>query len=409
MTKNLVVAVAAIAMLTQCGLLVDQTARLWTDSVEIAVYVEEYNALDHGFRVELEFLENPPRELGIRTDTPDLVIAEQLASRTIRPLLGDLTQFVSEEMSAELYTDALELGRSVDGVFAIPLSFNLPMVVFYRDSGLVDAERFAVTPDELRQIGGSFNDSIGERFVRMGFSPRWDTQFLTVMAMLRGAEFRETAPHQVAWNQAAMVDTVAELRAWLTETNGGINAVEAFEATYLYDPSLKLLETGRIGAVFATSDEFYEIPESRRSGFSFAWLWDGEVVPVLGSIRYAAVPAEAANTRAAEHFLSWLFDPDVQRELIRAAPEKRVRSFGFAGGVSTLPEVNLTGLSFRYRSLLGAVPQADRLSFPSVLPTYWRELSEDVIEPWMSRAAAAEEAPSDLLELVNAWLLTRGE
>jgi hypothetical protein len=86
-----------------------------------------------------------------------------------------------------------------------------------------------------------------------------------------------------------------------------------------------------------------------------------------------------------------------------------MRSFGFAGGFSSLPQVNLDSLAFRYDSLMGALPQAGSLDFPHILPTYWTELSEEVIEPWMSRAVQTESPPTRLAELVDAWLLTRGE
>lgn len=409
MTRALLAGI--VVLLSGCGFLTNPTTRLWTDSVEVAVYVENYNAADNPYRVEVEFLEDPPRELAIRTDPPDVVIAGQLASATVRPFLGDLSRLLEGSALSpdSFYAELLDLGRFGDEQRALPLSFNLPLIMFHRERGLVNPARFGVTPSEMQEIGGDYNDSVGERFVRMGFSPRWDPRFLVALAQLRGAAFRETAPHEMRWHDPSVAAVLEETNTWIVETNGGAEAENEFESRYLYDPFLKLLSSGRIGAMYATSREYYEIPESQRRQFAYSWLWDGTKIPVLGTVLYAGIPTDAANRRGADHFVRWLLDPAVQAELIRTAPQKRIRSFGFAGGFSSLPHVNLNVLAFRYESLIGALPQPELLAFPHVLPTYWDELSEEVIEPWMNRAVQSDSPPTLLADLVDAWLLTRGE
>lgn len=398
-----------VLCLSGCSLLSDPAVRVWTDNPAIAVYVEDYNAGGGPYRVEIEFLEDPARDLAITADHPDVVIARQLASRTVRPFLQDLSRLTApESLGVErFYERLLALGHDGERRFALPVSFNLPLVLFPAEGPGRSA--FALTLDELREATASFNDVVGERYVRMGFSPRWDPAFLTVAARLHGAAFRETASHEVDWNSAGVDRAVDELRSWVAETNGGSETEDRFERRYLYDPFLKLLSTGRIGAVYSRSDYYFSLPEARREDYSFAWLWDGKRIPVLGTILYAAVPEGSSNRRGAVHFLRWLFDPDVQRGLIEGAPLKKIGSFGFAGGFSSLPAVNTDSIALRYLDLLGALPQEDLLDFPRVLPTYWDELAAEVIDPWMNRAIATEAEVAELSDLVDAWLLTRGE
>jgi hypothetical protein len=406
--RLLAVLIATIAIVA-CDLLVEPTVRLWTDNPEVAMYVEDYNAGDHPYRVELEFLENPPRELSIRTDHPDVVVAHQLSSHTVRPFLQDLDRLLDTVDRQSFYQELLSLGNDGERQFALPVSFNLPLVLFNPLVGLVEETIFAITPQELQDVAAGHNETAGDRFIRMGFSPRWDPRFLTATAFVYGTEFIETAPHQVRWRGAPMNRALEMLRRWVLETNGGAAAENAFQDQYLYDPLLKLLLTGRIGAKYATSAEFFGMAGPRRDELAFAWLWDEEQVPVLGSAVYAGIPTGATNRRGAGHFLEWLFDPAVQDHLLRTAPIKRVTSFGIAGGFSSLIEVNTESIVLRYPELLGALPEAALLSFPNVLPTYWDELADEVVDPWMKKAVARESAATSLSELLDAWLLTRGE
>ena len=84
--------------------------------------------------------------------------------------------------------------------------------------------------EELKASSATFNKAKGKVFSRMGFSPRWEPEFLILVAELMGADFTTASP--LSWNSKSLRDAYSFLRSWSAESNGGIEAENDFNFKY---------------------------------------------------------------------------------------------------------------------------------------------------------------------------------
>jgi hypothetical protein len=106
----------------------------------------------------------------------------------------------------------------------------------------------------------------------MGFSPQWDPEILYIKAVLLGADFHETAQGQLAWNEEHLRDAVKYIRTWMLDVNGGPGREQEFTDKYLYDPSYKLIDSGRIAFYYTTLRDFFGIPAEKRKEIDYRWI-----------------------------------------------------------------------------------------------------------------------------------------
>lgn len=389
-----------------------ETVELWTDQPLLALYTELYNASRGAGKVKLLYRADVAEAVLTEGGTPDVVIGKGLANRNLAPYVRELNNLGSDSLET-IYPDLLELGRYDGTLRFLPLSFDLPAVQFV-ETTLPEAAVPLISVEELRDRGSEFNSVESERYVRMGFSPLWDERFLLAWAQMEGTSFTEIEELRVAWDQADLEEMVEAGVAWRSEINGGGEAAAAFSERYLYDPPEKLLRRGRIGFYYTTAGSFLSRPDEANRGMSIRWLHKDGLVPVLPEIVYAAIPDRARYRRSAIEFLRWLTDPGVQRRVMETALDRRLDSFGFLGGFSSLPRVNRQTLTEVYPALLGWIPPADRLAFPAQTPLNWSAVEEKVVGPWLREAirlrSAGEprEPDTELDDAIDQWYRARG-
>ncbi len=68
--------------------------------------------------------------------------------------------------------------------------------------------------------------------------------------------------------------------------------------------------------------------------------------------------------------------------LMEKARFKRIRSFGFAGGFSALPEINERDIPLMHTEIAGKVPPEKYLRIPSPLPIDWKKMKNEVLLPY---------------------------
>lgn len=389
-----------------------ETIELWTDQPLLALYTELYNASEGAGKVKLLYRADVAEAVLTEGGTPDVVIGKGLANRNLAPYVRELSNLGSDSLGA-VYPRLLELGRFDGTLRFLPLSFDLPAVQFL-ETTLPEAAIPLISVEELRAKGREFNSVESDRYVRMGFSPLWDERFLLAWAQMEGTSFTEIEELRVAWDQAALEQLLEAGVSWRSEINGGGEAAAAFAERYLYDPPEKLLRRGRIGFYYTTAGAFLSRPDEANRGMSIRWLQEGGAVPVLPEIIYAAIPDRARYRRSAFEFLRWLTDPEVQRRVIETALDRRLDSFGFLGGFSSLPDVNRQILTDIYPALLGWIPPAERLDFPAQTPLNWSAVEEEVVGPWLREAirlrstGEPREPDTDLDDAIDQWYRARG-
>ncbi len=401
----LAIAAACTVALTQCSRADTSIVRIGTDRAELTAYVSYLNARQDDIRVELVYLEDPGEALERRTP-PDLLIGSYLSCPSLLQQFEPLDDLFTDGPldAAAFYSGLLDLGALEGRRYVLPISFNIPAVVFRQD-GEAGGPGLVLSLEEMRRGSVEYNEMGDNGFVRIGYSPLWSDEFLLVTAGLRGVSFRANPDCGLLWDGRAVGDAVSHLRQWVRVDNQSVEYQAAFEATYMYDPPLNLLRDGRILYMLVYSDQLVGIPEPRLEGLDFRWLAHGDSIPVREDVLYAGIPATAQNKPGARAVLALLLSPALQNKLIERsfATQMDGKVFGIGGGFSSLREVTERGYPNHYQQLIGHTPPADFLAFPAPLPRNWPDIRESLVKPWLREQVSAEgQEGADLSELLSA-------
>jgi ABC-type glycerol-3-phosphate transport system substrate-binding protein len=378
--------VAASALgLSSCDMPGPRPASIWTDVPEFALYAELFNASQSRYRVDVSWKGDLADAVRTSSQAPDLVIGRYLKSSGVRDrfqaldyLFGELT--VNQ---AAFYPSLLALGNTGGRQLLLPVSFDLPAIVFSSDSPANAKGRFLLGLSDLEAESAAWNQVKAGSFVRMGFSPRWDPDFLVTAAGALGASFREGRP--LAWNEGGLDQAVETLRAWSATTNTSATMEEDFQFKYLYTPAYKYIADKRALFAYMEASAFFLVPEEKRSGLDYRWYAENSLVPVPPTVAYAGIPRASRDKPAAEAFLKWFYRDESQKAMLESARKTRSieGSFGIAGGFSAVRSVTERIFPLYYSALVGHLPPADGLAVPAVLPADWPRLVNAVVSPWL--------------------------
>jgi len=397
------------ASAVSCGLLETPVAELRTDVPQMAIYAAAFNTAQNRYRINVMYEERVAESLDSRETKPALVIGRYLKNSLSRSYFQSLDHLFSELVinQSSFYPALLELGNTDGRQTLLPVSFNLPLIVFDRKYEQSMLDGFVLDIAELEKKGAELNKNGKSSFTNMGFGPRWSTEFLYSAMELLGAGFKEGTP--LKWNHGGLETGLAYVRAWSERANGSVAKEDEFQFKYLYLPEYASVEEGRIGYAAMNSADFFVVSEERRSSLSFRLLSKDGAVPVDEDIIYAGICRKGPGKQAAEAFLKWFYAEDTQRSILDEA--KRYRSiessFGIAGGFSSIRSVNEKLFPLYYPSLLGKMPPAHYLKPPNVLPALWPEIKRSIVLPFLLEATGPN-PPSDpnavLESRLQAWL-----
>jgi hypothetical protein len=362
-----------------------ETAILWTDRAEFALYAEYFNAGQDRYKVETRYFDSPARRLTDTKEHPDIVIGSWLKSASTRTLFRPLDGFFRNGVIPRegFYSRILQLGNIDNKQYLLPVSFNTPALIFSRNRSELLSNPFTIGFEEMKRAGREFNTEQGGVFTRMGFSPAWNDQFLFITAILFNVSFREAAP--LAWDAQALERSMTFVRDWIAETNSGIQAVEDFSFKYFYDPPAKLIFSDRILFAYMESNVLFTLMDDRRSDLDFRWIAENDTIPLIEGTVYYGIYKKGRAKKAADAFTRWFFQAETQRMLLEQCRNNRMleTSFGIGGGFSSLRHVTEQIFPQFYPILLGRMPPEDFLSPPNILPRNWTALKEKVILPYL--------------------------
>ena len=397
----------AIALLVSCEFVEPKVAVLWTDRPEFALYAELFNASQSRYKLEVFYREAPAQALVGAKEYPDLVVGSWLKSASTRALFRPLDYFFEELLLTEtaFYPKPLALGNIDGKQYLLPVSFNIPALIFSRENASLVPSPFTLSLDEVRELGKAHNEASAGSFTRMGFSPRWNDEFLFVAASLFGTSFREGSP--LAWDKGALDKAVTYLREWTTDANRDTTAEDDFEFKYLYDPPHKLASSGRILFAYITSADLFTVPDERRANLDFRWIAKDAAIPVTEGAAYLGVCKRGKARNASDAFVQFLYKEETQRRILEQSKRLRMNEsvFGIAGGFSALRAVNDEIFPLFYPGLLGHVPPAEYLSPPNILPKDWTTLKLRVVLPYLhDRVRVTDDAKVRSLEdRISEW------
>ncbi|MDR2536683.1 MAG: extracellular solute-binding protein [Treponema sp.] len=405
----LILPCVAVAFVVLWVLSESNTAVLWTDQPEFALYVESFNAAQDNYKIEFHYMEVAAQRLSILSgtaqETPDIVIGNWLKSATTRTLFKPLDSFFTKNKIAKaaFYPRLLNLGTIEEQQYLLPVSFNIPALVFTRANAQLLSNPFTIGFDEIKTLGKTYNVERNGIYSRMGFSPAWNDEFLYVTATLFNAAFREaeiareveTAPSvvpapsetagDVTWNPEALEEAITALRDWTQEVNTSIQAEDDFVFKYFYEPSAKLAMSGRILFTYMDSAGLFTLSQEQRSNLDFRWIAENNTIPVSEDTVYYGIYKRGKAKKAADAFTEWFFQAETQRQLLEISKKQRINEtyFGISNGFSAIRTVTEQIFPLFYPSLLGHMPPSAFLSPPNILPQNWSTLKAQVIIPYL--------------------------
>lgn len=390
MRKLLVSFTIIVFVFSSCVKSSDGIAVVWTDRVDFALYAEIFNAQSSEYKVVVKYKDNPADALINNEEKPDLVIGPWLKGQAARKNFDSLDFLLKKNMidAAAFYPDLLQLGSIEGKQLLLPVSFNLPTVIFNTTFESAIENPFLITPDDMRTHSSEYNKKSKGVYTRMGFSPRWDDDFLYAIAKGFHASFEE-ANNFFSWDNTSLDSAVRYIRAWTQEVNTSHTLEDEFKFNYLYDPPYTLVTGGRCLFWYLAGDDLFSLPIDKLKNIGFRWLSFNGKIPLQDDIIYAALCKDAQDAKAAAAFLQWFYTVDTQTALLERSRSMNVisKQFGLAGGFSSLMAVSEQIFPRYYPLLLAHLPRRNSFSVPHILPSNWPLLKEQILLPYLQEAS----------------------
>jgi len=406
-------------VLTSCS--DNENAIIWTDRPEFALYGEYFNSVQNQYKVSVRYTSFPCEELyngngKINGSVPDIIAASWLKNSLTGVYFNTLDNlFGSKNLSRSIfYPRLLAMGRIERKQYLLPVSFNIPALIFSKENeNLVLSNQFTTDFDEIKKLSAPHNMQQYGAFTRIGFSPLWDNNFLLTAAVLSGASFRESGgetPRSVsstpiAWEASALEQSMRFINNWTNEINSNSQADDDFTFKYFVEPKETLIKSRRILFSFIESDDLFILNEESKNHLDFRWIMDDNKLPVTDSSVYIGIPVKAKAKKAARAFIQWFFKIENQRRLLEYTRSIRINEniFGICGGFSALTSVTEQVYPVFYPELLGRMPPSENFTLLNILPSNWAIIKEQVVLPYLhDRARAVDVNP--LEKRLTDWL-----
>ena len=378
-----------ILMTAGCG--GRKTVRLLTDNLDSVPAVELFNRERNDFKVIVEYSDTPTEDLleGVQAD---IIIGKNLNSEIIAEKLAPL--------NLNLSTPDIYKPLCVDGTDKtarlLPLSFNLPIVVFPDKYSGTLSNPIIIDPEEIKLQGKKFNKSSNGAFVRLGFMPLRYDDFIYFTALDFNAGFA------VSGKVFSYDNDNIETCAWITDTNETTEMENNFQDKFGYIPDVKLLDDELI--LFSVTDlgGYFLLAEHDQKPLDFRYLAYDTCIPVKDPV-FIGIRRDSGRKRKAMIFIRWLTEPENQKKLLDYKISRHIDSFGFFGGFSSLNSVNEQFMTNYYPALLGRIPQEryfGKIDYTGLnLPIIKRQ----VIVPWF-RDFISGNTDKTLKDYYKEWL-----
>ena len=373
---------------------------IWTSCAEFAQYTELFNNTHPGSNAVIVYKENPAQELPPAKDElpPDIVIGSWLRTDKTQKQFKSLDYLFDRQTisSSMFYDQLLEAGKVRKTQYLLPVSFNLPAVIFADSNSDFITENYTLTLDQIKAAGLSYNEKNKKgSFSRIGFLPSANDDFLYLTTKLYGVDFREEKG-QIIWSDLRLRNAVSYDRDWINNTNGSAQEEQDFAYKYLFMPDYRQVTSGRTLLAYTTSDKMFGYMKSQELNIDYRWIIGDGFIPIEDSFLMTGIYAKAQNEQGATEFLTWFFDSENQKDILERKIEMNLNNemFGIADGFSAMRDVTEHILPIYYNQLLTNLPPAHLLKVPQKLPARWDSYKSVVVEPYLNAAITTDEKVS---------------
>ncbi len=384
-------------------------AVIWTDKIDFVSYCEVFNNSQNKYKVIVEYKENPADAIINASVQPDIVIGPWLKGKAARIHFSKINNLFGEDKikKTDFYPELLNLGNIAGNQYLLPISFNLPLIIFSAENkGLIE-NTFTISPDEIRNLSIKFNKLSKRSYSKMGFSPRWSEDFLYMTAKGFYASFEEEH-NFFSWNDKSLKNAVNYIRSWSKEVNSSSDAEDEFKFKYLYDSPFVFINGGRCLFYYVSSEELFSMPKDKLENIDFRWLSFNGKTPLKDDILYAGICNKAKNRKAAEAFFIWFYKEENQKQLLDRSNKMNlmISGFGLAGGFSAISSITEKVFPYYYPLLLSHLPQTNSIYAPHILPSNWPQLKNEILMPYLKDICSSKQKQAETLSLnkkITEW------
>ena len=391
---------AAAALFCSCDEPEQSRIIIWTSCAEFAQYTELYNFTHPGSNAVIVYKENPAQELPPAKDElpPDIVIGSWLRTDKTQKQFKSLDYLFDRQTisSSMFYDQLLEAGKIRKTQYLLPVSFNLPAVIFAESNKGYISENYTMTLDQIKAAGLSYNDKNKKgTFSRIGFLPSANDDFLYLTTKLYRVDFREEKG-QIVWSDLRLRNVVSYDRDWIINTNSSAQEEQDFAYKYLFMPDYRQVTSGRTLLAYTTSNKMFGYMKGQELNIDYRWIAGDGFIPIEDSLLMTGIYSKARNEQGATEFLTWFFDSENQKGIVERKIQMELNNemFGIADGFSSLRDVTEHVLPIYYNQLLTNLPPAQLLKVPQKLPARWDSYKSVVVEPYLSSAITTDSKAS---------------
>ena len=399
---------AAFSILSSCDEPEQSRIIIWTSSAEFAQYTELFNFTHPGSNAVIVYKENPAQELPPAKDElpPDIVIGSWLCTDKTQKQFKSLDYLFDRQTisSSMFYSQLLEAGKIRKTQYLLPVSFNLPAVIFAESNKDYISENYTMTLDQIKAAGLSYNEKNKKgTFSRIGFLPSANDDFLYLTTKLYRVDFREEKG-QIVWSDLRLRNVVSYDRDWIINTNSSAQEEQDFAYKYLFMPDYRQVTSGRTLLAYTTSNKMFGYMKSQELNIDYRWIAGDDFIPIEDSLLMTGIYTKARNEQGATEFLTWFFDSENQKEILERKIQMELNNemFGIADGFSSLRDVTEHVLPIYYNQLLTNLPPAQLLKVPQKLPARWDSYKSVVVEPYLN-AAITTDSKTSMGEYEAEW------
>lgn len=383
--------------LTGCTKKTEKRLVIWTDNSEFAPFIEVYNRT-HKQKAVLVYKEElakalPPSSSEVK---PDIIAGTFLKNSRMQKNFAPLNFLFNRKYlsSSDFYKALLQSGTKGNDQYLLPVSFNIPAMIFSVKNENLVTNNYTISLDELKESGSKFNKkNKKDKYTSLGFAVQSNADFIYTATRLYGSNFKEDKKDSFTWNKEALDSSIKNLKDWITQENTSIQTESDFVYKYLSETPDKQVTSGRTLFSYVTSDKLFSMSSTQLEKLDFRWLNYNNLIPVEDSIVYMGISKNTKKMLLAVDFISWFFTSETQHTLIERKLKTNldITQFGIAGGFSSLKNVNEHILPVYYPKMITNIPQAGTFSVPDKKPTSWLKIKSKVILPYLTESIQAEE------------------
>ena len=362
---------------------------IWTSCREFAQYIELFNRQHKDNCAILVYKDNPALSLPPAKDEnpPDIIVGSWLRTDLPQKSFKSLDYlFDIKKLTSDIfYPQLLDSGKYKDKHFLLPVSFNLPAIIFASENKELIPDSYVLSLEQIRETATAFNTkNKKDIYTKIGFTPLGNNDILYLVAKMKGSAFREEKGDIVFKNQG-LLNAVSFLSSWVNKDNSSSQEEEDFTFNYLFMPYYRQVSSGRTLFAYTTSDKLFKILNEQDLEIDYRWLVEDKQIFIEDSNTMMGIYKKARNQVGATEFISWFFQSENQRKILDSKEKMNLETdmFGIADGFSSLRDVTEHILPVYYNQLLTNLPPEEMLTIPQMLPARWDSYRTLVVEPFI--------------------------